>query len=235
MKVRLYIKQFLEVGAEITLESEDCHYIKTVLKLKANDTVFAFNSQEGEFLTKVCLKKSDIYLKVVEFVKAVEGQPKQVHLFFANIKNNLVGDILNSCTQVGVTNFTPIITKHTVNHHFSVVRGQKIIKEACEQSGRILLPELSDIINFKKALESVANFPIILFCDENSAGKLSQIKTEGHSKIAIFVGPEGGFSEEERNQLAELKGAITISLGSFILKAETACVCASFLAVSKLA
>ena len=231
MKVRLYIKQFLEIGAEVTLESEDCHYIKTVLKLKANDSVFIFNSKDGEFLAKVCFKKSDIYLKVVEFEKAAEASTTQVHLFFANIKNNLVGDILNSCTQIGVTNFTPIITKHTVNHHFSIQRGEKIIKEACEQSGRILLPALSDIMNFKKALESADSFPIVLFCDEKSAGKLSQIQLSAHKKIAIFVGPEGGFTEDERNRLLNLKGAIPISLGNFILKAETACICSAFLAV----
>lgn len=231
MKIRLYIKNNLQEGAEIELSPEDSHYLQNVLRVQTSDEIFAFNPQDGEFLA-ICIKaKNTVKLKINSLVKPCIPEERQIHLFFGNIKNNLVSDVLNACTQIGVTEFTPMLTKYTVNRFFNLERGEKIIKEACEQSERITIPKLNDLANFQDVCKNLSKYEAVLFCDEKSI-PARQVLRNNYNKIAILIGCEGGFAEEERKLISSLSNAHTINLGKYILKAENACACACFLAVN---
>lgn len=229
MKVRLYISNSINIGSECELNEEKSHYLKSVLRLKTGDKIFIFNEEDGEFEAVLLLEKKFSSVKAVKFIKKDEADNKfKINLVFANIKNNLVADILNSCTQVGVDEFFPIITKHTTNQHFSLERGMKIVEEATEQCGRMKLPKVNSISTFKELLGKMSPNTFLLFCDEKADFSFNQISKIEAKEVCIFIGPEGGFCDAEREELIKL-GASKISLGKFILRAETASLCASFL------
>ena len=232
MKVRLYIKANLHLNSLIELTDESKrNYINNVLKLKTGFKVFIFNETDGEFEGTILVEKKSTFIKIIKHIKQPEKQENtKINLVFANIKNNLVSDVLNSCTQIGVSEFFPITTKHTTNHHFNLERGGKIIEEAVEQSKRIIVPKIHKIQTFSNVLKNIQQDDTIIFCDEKSSSTELEIltKIKNTKAIFIFIGPEGGFSDEEREVL-KLKNAITVSLGKFILRAETASICATFL------
>jgi 16S rRNA (uracil1498-N3)-methyltransferase len=229
MKIRIYALNSINIGDDFELSEEKSHYIKNVLRLKTGDKINIFNERDGEFEGIILVEKKSCLVKPIKFVREDESFRKaKVNLVFANIKNNLVADVLNSCTQIGVDAFFPIITKHTTNAHFSLERGRKIIEEASEQCERIAPPILHPISSFKQLLEKLSPDAFLLFCDEKANFKLNKIKQINAKEFYIFIGPEGGFCEEERELLIE-KGTNRVSLGKFILRAETASICASFL------
>jgi 16S rRNA (uracil1498-N3)-methyltransferase len=230
MKIRLYIKQKISLKEKIELESEKAHYLKNVLRAKTGQKIYIFNEDDGEFEALLICEKF-VFVNPVMFVKPAEILKKKIHLAFANIKNNLVADVLNSCTQTGIYSFFPMITEFTINKNFSHERGLKIIEEASEQCERITMPKLDKILQLSEILANIKNKGLILFCDEKAnfeKNKLIEVAKD-FENIFIFIGPEGGFSEKERI-LLKSEGAETISLSPFILRAETASLCASFFA-----
>jgi 16S rRNA (uracil1498-N3)-methyltransferase len=229
MKVRLFISNSINIGLQVKLDEDKSHYLKSVLRLQTGDKIFIFNQDDGEFEAVLLLEKNFSLVNPVKLVKNkyIKAGIK-INLVFANIKNNLVADVLNSCTQVGVDEFFPIITKHTTNPHFSLERAKKIAEEATEQCGRMNLPNIHPICTFKEFLNRIPLNSFLLFCDEKADFDFNQIANINAKEVYIFVGPEGGFCEEEREALIKI-GANKISLGKFILRAETASLCASFL------
>lgn len=229
MKVRIYVKDKITLGSCVLAPSSKVNYIQNVLKLKTGFSIFIFNEIDGEFEGKVIYEKKNILINVIKFIKPKEGVPNyKINLIFANIKNNLVADVLNSCTQIGVNEFFPITTKRTTNHHFSLSRAEKIVEEAVEQCGRICIPRINPISSFNTIISKIQQDDTIIFCDENANFSPFTSKIEIKKSVFIFIGPEGGFSDEERDIL-KLKNAYIISLNKFILRAETASICATFL------
>ena len=233
MKVRLYLNLPIQYNQLVELNKEKSHYIQNVLRLKNAAVINVFNEKNGEFTAIVQIHKKQVNLKILEQTRHADTESKvKVNLAFANIKNNLTSDILNSCTQIGIDSFFPIITQNTVNHNFSTSRGLKILEEATEQSNRLIPPKLHDIQTFIKLVKNLKETDLIIFCDEKSINNKSDQDIEISNNIKniyIFIGPEGGFTKQERQDLLNLSNTQVINLGKFILRAETAAICASFL------
>jgi 16S rRNA (uracil1498-N3)-methyltransferase len=231
MKVRLYILQSLKVGDVIFIPDNKIHYIQNVLKLKTSFKVFIFNEEDGEFEGMILQHEKTPKIKIIQPVSSPTQSCKiKINLVFANIKNNLTSDVLNACTQIGIDGFYPIITQRTTNHHFSLDRAKKIVEEAIEQCGRTSVPHINPLLKFADIFDTIKENDTIIFCDEKPNYNQNEFKTNNvGERIFIFIGPEGGFNEEERNLLYS-KNPYTFNLGKFILRAENASICASFLA-----
>jgi 16S rRNA (uracil1498-N3)-methyltransferase len=230
MKIRLYFKELISEGMALTLPKDESHYIKNVMKCQNGDAIFLFNEKCGEFEGKVIIEGKSVSVKIIKASKLPE-EPANFNLFlvFSLVKNSAVSEILDKTTQIGISGFFPITTKHSVVHHFSKERAEKIIIEACEQSERISAPFIKEVASFEKFISANANETIV-FCDETLEFSKENILTERLSgDVYLMIGPEGGFSESERGAISSLQNVKRISLGKNILRAETASICASFL------
>ncbi len=210
---RIFINEKLEVGKQIPLSVDQAHYLTRVMR---TDKCLVFNDGV-EFSASVKKDK----LEIVEITSHKDPGNKIVFCF-APIKQSRMEEMLNATTQMGVAVLQPVITERTTEHFPKWGRIKKIIIEASEQSGRNSIPKLEQPIKF-----SELDKKDLVFADERFAhDKTKQNNcTLNFANCTLLVGPEGGFSENEFSEL-DAAGAIGISLGKTILRAETAAVAA---------
>jgi len=227
-KIRLYVDHDLAPGQSIALTREQSNYLFAVMRLEAGTQVSLINSRDGEYLADIVVanKKSGI-LVCQEQVKPLL-LPPDLWLVFAPVKKDRTSFIVEKATEMGVRRLVPAMTEYT---HFDRIRWDKMelqAIEAAEQCGGTYVPELAEM---EKLSDLLADWPVdrqILFCDESLAGS-SPALMGGLAKDqpwAIVIGPEGGFSEAERDALRNHPSAHAISLGPRILRAETAAIAA---------
>lgn len=234
MKIRIYLKETLEIGKIVYFSKDQTHYFKNVLKLESGAEIFIFNENDGEFSAKIIFESKVVSGKLINLLRLPEKKKVNLHLAFSLIKNASLSEILDKCTQIGVSSFTPLITKHSSVHHFAKERAEKIIIEASEQSERVVIPTVAEVKTLEKFLYLFKDKKII-FCDEKADITSHNIlNVEINEDTFLLIGPEGGFSETEREEILKLPNVQRVSLGENILRAETACVCASFLLNLKL-
>lgn len=203
---RIFIDEDLFVGNKIDLQKDISHYLTHVMRRK---NCLVFNNGK-EFTAEI----SDDNKKLIIVNETDHLDPSNdITLYFSPIKR--LDDLLNMATQMGVKVLQPVITERTVANHINWERMKKIICEASEQSNRNSIPELLAPINF-----SEIDFADTAFADERVAygKKLSKLNKKFNK---VLIGPEGGFSDKEFETL-DNKGAIGISLGKTILRAELA-------------
>ena len=129
--------------------------------------------------------------------------------------------MIQKATELGVTRFIPILTERTIVRNINEKRINKIIIEASEQCNRINIPSLDKLIEFKKFLKLHKNTNII-FGDLNSNN--TKIDVEDKNPICVLIGPEGDFSEKERNMILNLKNINSLKINNNILRTETAAI-----------
>ncbi|MBN1281417.1 MAG: 16S rRNA (uracil(1498)-N(3))-methyltransferase [Alphaproteobacteria bacterium] len=208
---RIFVSEKVESGKKISADKEIVHYLKKVMR--TNDCL-VFNSGD-EF--NAYLSEDSKYLIVGKKTCHIDPS-NDITLYFAPIKKT--DEMLNMATQMGISNIQPVITDRTVAQHINWTRMKKIIIEASEQSNRNSVPELLPVIKFDKMDKSN-----LVFADERAAYDKEFDKKLPNKIKHILIGPEGGFSDSEFAAL-DSAGAIGISLGKTILRAETAAVAA---------
>src|SRR3989344_1862636 len=200
---------------------------KNVLRLKASDKIILCDGNLNEALAEIInLNKEFAELKILESYKNQNESDNYVVLYCTILKKENFEWAVQKAVEVGVKEITPIITARTVKLGLNRERLEKIIKEAAEQSGRGILPKLNEAIIFDEALKSAEENDLNLFFQ---AG----YPPLGHSmskfeKIGVFVGPEGGWTEEEIKKAQSSNGITIVGLGKTVLRAETAVVIASY-------
>lgn len=232
MKIHHFIIPGLKLAAgQSTVLSQDfVHQIKNVLKLNEGEEI-ALGDGRGVLARARVAKysKKDVLLDIFDVNKQPTDQRKIV-LYLAGLKRDNFEWALQKATEIGVSEIVPIITERTVKTGLQTARLKKIIKEAAEQSGQVYLPKLSEAQKFSVAVNlAVKNYQAVLFFDFGGE-KSSSLKLENIHSIAVFIGPEGGWSESERAE-AQKNGVKIMSLGESVLRAETAAIVASFLAI----
>jgi 16S rRNA (uracil1498-N3)-methyltransferase len=171
--------------------------------------------------------KQKVAGKILKCDNLPEKIIRRVTLCAAILKKDNFEWILQKCTELGVAVFRPIITERTIKIKNEVPgRWRDIVREAAEQSERIFLPEIKNPASLKTALKEAAGEKYLAF--ERGGTLFSKEKLSG--EITIFIGPEGGFTEREV-ALAKESGAKIVSLGQTILRAETASVAATTIAI----
>jgi 16S rRNA (uracil1498-N3)-methyltransferase len=168
-------------------------------------------------------KKLVISGKVFQIIKKIRSKDndKEIWLAFAPIKINYLNFIIQKATELGVSKFTPILTERTIVRKINEKRINKIIIEASEQSNRLKVPKLEEMVkldNFLK-LNQKTN---IIFGDLNTNNTKLHVKNT--EPLCILIGPEGDFTEKEREKILKLKNIIPLKINENILRAETAAI-----------
>ena len=232
-KTRLFINQAkINLNQRIEIRDNDFEYLTKVLRKKITDEISIFNGIDGEFKSIIsAIEKKFLTLEIIEKISELQ-KASNITLAFSLIKNVKIDVIATKATELGVSNFQPIITKRTIVDKVNNERFKANIKEACEQCERNDFPEVFEVEKLNKFLSnSKISEKILILCDESGNGLqakevLTKIKIFENQEIVILIGPEGGFAEEEFAKMKELKNLYSISLGPRILRADTAMISA---------
>jgi len=225
-KTRLYTSDELKAGLVCLVDGNQGHHLVNVTRTKVGDYVSLFNGHAGEWLgeiTKIGKGKAKITVRE----KTTEQKFEQdIWYLFAPIKKARIDYVVQKVTELGVSRISPVITSRT---NLDRVKWDKMVAnciDAAEQCGRMTVPEVDVMISLDEKLNNWPKDRAILFCDEAEDINLIQNLKPTFGKWAILIGPEGGFSPEERKMLNAHKNTTSISLGSRILRADTAAVAA---------
>jgi len=231
MHLHRFILNF-ELNKEKVLikDKEIIFQIRRVLRFRPGKKIILVNNNLGKEALAEILNFNDdlITVKILEVFESKKEYEKEVRLYIAILKKENFELVCQKTTEIGVKKIIPLITEHTVKLNFKKERILKIIKEAAEQSGRLIIPEFLEIQKFEDIVFNLKNNGLNLFFDPNGE-KLKNFEKEilNHKVINVFIGPEGGWSEKEIN-LAKENGFLIANLGNFTLRAETAAICSTF-------
>lgn len=224
---RFFTKQNLALGTNTIVDTVAIDHIH-VVRIKIHERVILFNGDGFEYDGTMTLIGDIPIIEILEKRRNKNEAPHTVHLFLGMLKREHTEYALEKATELGITDFTPLITERTVKTGIRLDRLDKIARNAAEQSGRAYIPTIHDIMSLKDAFACISKDTEILFCDTITEEK-DVVKKPGNK--AIFVGPEGGWTDEER-ALAEKHGATFVHLAPTILRGETAAIIGTYYAVN---
>ena len=221
--IRLFFKESLSLNLVSKLDKSQSHYISKVMRIKENEIFSLFNSS-GEWEAKILnITKSIVEFEITNQIRQKENQ-KELWLAFSPIKSNYFNFMIQKATELGITKFIPIIFERTVVRKLNKERLEKVIIEATEQSNRINIPTLEDATNLEDFLKS--SEMNLIFTDLNSDNKKVDLEKLTNKPVCIVVGPEGDFSENERDKILSFKDVQAIKINENILRSETAVISA---------
>ena len=221
--IRLFFSEALSLNMIGKLDKSQSHYLNKVMRIGEKEVFSLFNSY-GEWEAKILTtKKNIIEFQVTKQLRHKENL-KEIWLAFSPIKSNYQNIMIQKATELGVTKFIPIIFERSIVRKVNKDRLKKILIEACEQSNRINIPIIEDPQTLKTFLKS-GQYDLI-FTDLNSNNKKIDVSKLTSKPICIIIGPEGDFSEIERNEIISYNGVISININKNILRAETAAISA---------
>ncbi|WP_320178333.1 16S rRNA (uracil(1498)-N(3))-methyltransferase [Roseovarius pacificus] len=225
-KIRLYVDHPLGEGQTVPLDRDQAHYLFGVMRRGESDAVLLFNGRDGEWRATVqeASKRSGL-LRIDEQTRA-QQIPPDLWLLFAPIKKARTDFIVEKATEMGAARILPVQTAFTNSERIRQDRLQAHAVEAAEQCGGTYVPEVTSLQKLDRLLSDWPEDRHLMFCDEALVGAAQTLGATGGDKWAILIGPEGGFSDEERTRLNALPFAHPVSLGPRILRADTAAVAA---------
>lgn len=205
------------------------HQWRKVFRFKgARETVILLPNSGVELVSEVV--SIDDKKAVVEIVASntKETRQKKIVLFQSIIKGDHFELVLEKCTELGVSHFVPIVAERSEKKNINLERAKKIVKEASEQSGKTILPIVDDVVTLEKVLNIFTVPSIALdFSDQRI-----DAKNFSQKELGIFVGPEGGWTDRER-EFFKTKNVSMVSLGEQVLRSETAAIAVSALLLLK--
>jgi len=221
--IRLFFSDTLSANMIDKLDKDQSHYLSKVMRVKENQ-VFSLFNKEGEWEAKILgISKNIVEFKIIKQLRQKEIT-KELWLAFSPIKSNYQNFMLQKATELGVTKFLPIIFDRTVVRKINKDRLEKIVIEASEQSNRINVPNIEDAQDLNSFLKK--NSMDLIFTDLNSnINKVDKSKFTD-KPVCIIIGPEGDFSETEREKILSFKGVQPIKINENILRSETAVISA---------
>jgi len=221
--IRLFFSDTLSANMIDKLDKNQSHYLSKVMRVKENE-VFSLFNKEGEWEAKILgISKNIVEFKIIKQLRQKEIT-KELWLAFSPIKSNYQNFMLQKATELGVTKFLPIIFDRTVVRKINKDRLEKIVIEASEQSNRINVPNIEDAQDLNSFLKK--NSMDLIFTDLNSnINKVDKSKFTD-KPVCIIIGPEGDFSETEREKILSFKGVQPVKINENILRSETAVISA---------
>ena len=222
--IRLFFSASLSTDMTDKLDKSQSYYLNKVMRVKENEVFSLFNCN-GEWEAKVLsISKSIIEFKIIKQLRQKENIKKELWLAFSPIKSNYQNFMIQKATELGVTKFLPIIFDRTVVRKINKERLEKIIIEASEQSNRINLPKIEEPQSLNNFLEN--NSIDLILTDLNSNNNKIDKSKLTDKPVCIIIGPEGDFSEDERQEILAFKGVQPIKINENILRSETAVISA---------
>lgn len=237
---RLLIEQSLRPSVAIALDDAQARHVGTVLRLDQGDSLRVFNASDGEWRARVTAKsKRGMSLAVETLLRPARAVP-DLDLLFAPVKRHATDLIIEKATELGVRRIRPVITQRTIAETVRLDRLQAIAREAAEQTERFDAPDILDPASLAKAVDGWDAARPLIYADEagddddapwgGETGRAAPIAQAVAAltapSLALLIGPEGGFTPEERRMLRSLRFVNPVSLGPRILRAETAAIAA---------
>ena len=217
--IRLFFSNKLSVDITGKLNKTQSHYLTKVMRIKKYDLFSLFNGN-GEWSAKIIgISKSIVEFQIINQLRIKENK-KQLWLAFSPIKSNYQNFMIQKATELGITKFIPIIFDRTVVRKINLDRFKKIVIEACEQSNRITIPLIEAAQNLDSFLKN--DDMSLIFADLNSNQNKVEKSKFTDKPICIIVGPEGDFSEDEREKILSFNDVQAIKINENILRSETA-------------
>ena len=226
-KARLFYSAELKSGVISKLSIKQSHYIRTVMRLKPGDKISLFNSKNGEWDANILSHENEITKIRVEKLTRFRKKEYDLWLAFSTIKKIPQDLMLQKTTELGVQKFIPLLCERSTVREINIERANKILVEASEQSNRISVPEILKIQKLKNFLEKFPKDGLIIFCDINSGSKNIKNILLKKTPVCVLVGPEGDFSENERQLIVDNKKTLSLNLAENILRSETAAIAAT--------
>jgi 16S rRNA (uracil1498-N3)-methyltransferase len=225
---RLFVTADLAAGETVETDREQGHYLANVLRMREGAQLLVFNGRDGEWLARVdAMSKKAVRLSLVERTRPQPPLPDLVYAF-APIKAGRLDYLVQKAVEMGAGFIQPVITQHTQMAKIGTPRLQANAVEAAEQCGILAIPQVRQPLKFDAFIAGWESDRRLIFCDEGAEtdNPLPALKTIPETKLGLLVGPEGGFSDDERRQLRALPFVTAIPLGPRILRADTAAVAA---------
>lgn len=221
--IRLYLENALRKGALIALDKPHIHYLMTVLRKSIGDRVRLFNGRDGEWMAEITsLTRKEARLIVKEQLRPSQASP-DIWLCFAPVKKHRNAFIIEKGTELGVGTFQAVITQRTQFPKLNLERLRAQMIEASEQTERLDIPNLAQIVDLNSWLETWDPSRTIVFADEAGAGlNAHDAISEIDGPCALLIGPEGGFTPDERELIKSYDFVKAVTLGPRILRADTA-------------
>ncbi len=224
---RLYVMDDLGNGFSLSIDGNAAHYLISVMRVKEGDAVLLFNGRDGEWAACARdIRKRDLVVECVEQTKPLEPVP-DFWLCAAPIKKGRIDMMLEKACELGVARVQPVLTSRAVVDKLNPERLRAHMIEAAEQCGRTALPELADMAKLDAILKDWPQGRHLFFADEQGGMPISEAFAAHTGSAAILVGPEGGFTTQEREAIRAHPAAVPLSLGPRILRAETAAIAAA--------
>ncbi len=221
--IRLFFPKSLSINLLDSLDKPQSHYVSKVMRIKKNEVFSLFNSS-GEWEAKILnISKSLVEFKITKQLRKKENF-KELWLAFSPIKSNYFNFMIQKATELGITKFLPIIFDRTIVRKINKERLKKVVIEAAEQSNRIQIPKIEDSQNLRDFLDKCD--VDLIFTDINSNNDKVDLKKLSSKPTCIVVGPEGDFSQSERDEILSYKGVQAIKINENILRSETAVISA---------
>lgn len=223
-KIRVYHAVPLSIGASFALSEETSHYLCNVMRLQPGELIAVFNGQDGEFECQIVeARKKQVTAEVLRQLKPFADVP-DLWLLFAPVKKDKTDFIIEKSVELGVKKIIPVLTERTIVEKVKTERYAAQACEAAEQCRRLEVPEIGAVQKLGALLASWPPERVLFFMDESGQGQPAApvFASEKGKPAAVLVGPEGGFSPAEMQMLRCHPAVKPISLGSRILRAETA-------------
>lgn len=222
---RLYVAAPLNVGGRIELDDDAAHYVRSVLRLKQDQSIVLFNGQGGEYLGRFSeVSRKSVRVEIEQFVEHNVESPLAINLGLGISRGDRMDWAVQKAVELGVTQLTPLVTERCVikfnddKKQQRLQHWQHIAQHAAEQSGRTCCPSIGEIANLTDWVSGQQGLSV--FLDPYAQQSLADLKPDC-ARVTLLSGPEGGFSEQER-QIAKAAGFVPVRMGARILRTETA-------------
>jgi 16S rRNA (uracil1498-N3)-methyltransferase len=221
---RLFVREPLSEGAAIALDARQANYLGNVLRMGVGGKLLIFDGRSGEWRARIVeARKKGMTLTAEQRTREPEPIP-DVWLAFAPVKRQAIDWLVEKATELGAARLIPTITQRTVAERVKLERLEAIAIEAAEQCGRTMLPDIAEPLSLKNLLNQRDPARTLYFADEGGGRPAAEAFKPGPA--LILIGPEGGFTDDERAAIRAAPSAVPVSLGPRILRAETAALAA---------
>lgn len=222
-QIRIFTPEDIFKDKVINLSKENYHYLVNVMRKNVGDQINIFNESCGEWVAFIIKIKKSISVKV-KFLKRKPINQQDIWLCFGMTKSKKVKFLVEKVTEIGVSKIVPINTEFSEKIKMNVDKMRRVVIEATEQSNQINLPRIEFNVNLEIFVKNLTDDRLVILCDENlkSPNILDFLSKNTLKKLAVLIGPVGGWSEKDRFYLNELKNLYPVSLGSSVFKMDTA-------------
>jgi 16S rRNA (uracil1498-N3)-methyltransferase len=225
---RLFVTADILQDQPIEVGTEQFNYLANVLRLEADADILIFNGRDGEWQAKLAFLTRKRLLLIPHLQTRPQPAAADLHYLFAPLKVGRLDYLIQKAVEMGAGLLQPVMTQHVQGKIGSIDRLRANAVEAAEQCGILAIPEVAEPVKLADLLDRWPGDRRIIYCDEGDAGQnpLPLLRDIKERRLALLVGPEGGFSEDERIRLRSHDCVTAIPLGPRILRADTAAVAA---------